>query len=77
LGKRIRDPTSDHNHDVNHHHNDHDRCTNHHDDYNGCANDYDYNEHNVDHDHDHGRANDHYFLICPVVKALRLSWLIY
>jgi hypothetical protein len=53
LGKRIRNPASDHNHNVNHHyHHHHDGCTNNHDDYNGCANDYDYNEHNVEH-HEH------------------------
>jgi hypothetical protein len=28
-------------------------------------------------DHEHGRTNDHYFLFYPVVKALRLSRLIY
>jgi hypothetical protein len=72
LGKRIRYPASDH--DVNHYHNDHDGGANNHDDYNGCANDH-YNKHNhldYDHNYEHDRANDYYFLICPVVKALQL-----
>jgi hypothetical protein len=77
LGKRIRNPASDHNHNVNHHYYDNDRCTNHNDHhYCRANNNYDNNNHH-DHDYEHGRANDHYFLICPVVKALRLSWLNY
>jgi len=68
LGKRIRNPSSDHNDDHN------DGCSN--DNDHRGANDH-YNNHNYYDNHKHGCANDKYFFVCPIGEVLQLFWLIY
>jgi len=75
LGKRIRNPSSDHH--LNDHHHDDGRAN---DNDHRCANDNDHNfydNHNYYDNHKHGRANDKYFFVCPIGEVLQLFWLIY